>query len=181
MAPMTTLVLLGDSHLALMGEADVRRLAAACGADDVARAAVSGSTSADVAAQLAETVVPAYAVISVGSNDVATGDTHVPLSAYRTHLGETLQRLSPAYVVVLGPPPVLEARVDGDRTNAGLAAYAAAASDAATEHLATYVRTDVVLGGEGTALEQLLEDDGLHLSAQGYARVVAALADALGG
>ncbi len=71
--------------------------------------------------------------------------------------------------------------MDGDRTNAGLAAYAAAASDAATEHLATYVRTDVVLGGEGTALEQLLEDDGLHLSAQGYARVVAALADALGG
>lgn len=176
---MTTLLLLGDSHLALMSDADVELLAAACGARQVVGAAVSGSTSSDLSGQIdaATPTPPAYAVISVGSNDVALGDAHVPLAEYRTNIGTTLHRLSPAYIVVLGPPPVIEARVEHGRTNADLAAYAAAASDAATEHLATYVRTDAVLGAD---LDRLLEDDGLHLSARGYEKVVAALAEALG-
>ena len=164
-----------------MSDADVELLAAACGGTrQVVRAAVSGSTSSDLSGQIdaATTTPPVYAIISVGSNDVAPADAHVSLAEYRTNLGTMLQRLSPAYVVVLGPPPVIEARVEHGRTNADLAAYAAAASDVATEHLATYVRTDAVLGAD---LDQLLEDDGLHLSARGYEKVVAALAEALGG
>lgn len=177
---MTTLLLLGDSHLALMSEADVELLAAASGAHQVVRAAVSGSTSRDLSSQLDEaaSIPPAHAVISVGSNDVALGATHVSLTDYRRNLGDALHRLRPAFVAVLGPPPVSEARAERDRTNADLAAYAAAASDAATEHLAAYVRTDAVLGAD---LDRLLEDDGLHLSALGYDKVVAALADALAG
>ena len=179
MASMTTLLLLGDSHLDWMSEPDVRLLAAACGATEVARAAVAGSTSLDLAGQLdgAGPKTPEYAVISVGSNDAAAGEDHVSLRDYREALGSALDRLGSAYVVVLGPPPVIEARRD-DLTNIELAAYAAAASDAATEHLATYVRTDTVLD---TDLDELLMEDGLHLSARGYDKVVAALADALAG
>jgi lysophospholipase L1-like esterase len=176
---MTTLLLLGDSHLAWMSEPDVRLLAAACDATEVARVAVAGSTSLDLSGQLDGTgeESPEYAVISVGSNDAAAGDSRVALRGYREALGSALDRLGSAYVVVLGPPPVIEARRD-DLTNAELAAYAAAASDAATEHLATYIRTDAVLD---TDLDEVLVEDGLHLSARGYDKIVAALADALAG
>jgi lysophospholipase L1-like esterase len=174
---MTTLLLIGDSHLARLSESHVRHLAAACGTSQVVREAVPGATSLDITSQLDQTSppAPAFALISVGSNDAA-GETCVALDLYRSSLGEVLHRLRRANVVVLGPPPVSEARVDHDRTNARLAAYAAAAAEVATEHHAAFVPTNAVLGND---LDELLEDDGLHLSAHGYEKIVAALADAL--
>lgn len=179
---MSTLLLLGDSHLALLPEACVRALGDACGAGAVVRAAVGGATSLDLAGQLDAQAAdrPHAVVISVGSNDAAPGETHhVPLPDYRAALAGALRRLEGIGVVVLGSPPVDEARLETPgRTNSELAAYSAAAADVAARHGAAYVRTAHLLG---SADGEVLVGDGLHLSENGYLALLPALVEALSG
>jgi len=181
-AGVTTLLLLGDSHLAHLAEDHVRTLAAAGSADEVVRAAVGGATSLDLAGQLDQHPVerPVRVVISVGANDAAPGDTHVSVPAYRAALDAVLDRLDGTAVVVLGPPPVDERRLehDPDRTNAELATYAAAARSTATEHGGTYVDTADALC---SADADVLVDDGLHLSRAGYEALLPVLTKVVAG
>lgn len=176
------LLLIGDSHLAYLTDADVRLLADACAADRVVRAAVPGATSTDLAGQLDAHAAeaPDVALVSVGSNDAAPTVTHVPVHAYRDALDSALQRLDGAHVVVLGPPPVDESPLgnDSDRTNDELARYVAAASEVAAERLASFVPTATVLAG---ADDDVLVEDGLHLSRYGYDTLLAVLAEVLRG
>lgn len=140
---------------------------------------VPGATSTDLAGQLDAHAAeaPDVALVSVGSNDAAPAVTHVPVRAYRDALDPALQRLDGAHVVVLGPPPVDESPL-GNRTNDELARYVAAASEVATERLASFVPTATVLAG---AEGDVLVEDGLHLSRYGYDTLLAVLAEVLRG
>lgn len=163
------IVLLGDSHLARI-KRDLPLLGA-----DVANAAVGGATVHDLDAQAAAVSVCLDDVValSVGTNDAAPWRT-VPEELFRRVLEDFLQSCDAARVVVVLPPGVVEARLQdsGDRTNALLEGYRAAASAAAT-----YVGADIMDPRAALAVagSSAFASDGVHLSGRGYRVLLPAL------
>jgi lysophospholipase L1-like esterase len=75
---------------------------------------------------------------------------------------------------VLGPGPVVERSVAGERTNKSLAAYSAVLQRAATAHSARFVPMAELLDDTDLA------DDGVHLNDSGYRKLANRVLDELG-
>lgn len=162
-------MLLGDSHLARI-KRELPRLG-----QNVVNAAVGGATVHDLDAQAAAaSVCPDDAVaLSVGTNDAAPWH-RLPEALFRGVLEDFLEACDAARVVVVLPPGVVEARLQGsgDRTNALLEGYRAAASAAATSVGADIMDPQAVLAVAGSSA---FGSDGVHLSGRGYRALLPAL------
>jgi lysophospholipase L1-like esterase len=167
------IVLLGDSHLAR-----IRRELPRLG-ENVLNAAVGGATVRDLGKQAADAGLTAtdVAVVSVGTNDGAPWKA-VPVDAFRRQLGTFLASSDARRWVVVTPPGVDEERLKahGDRTNAVLNAYRGATVAAAQAASALLVDSADLLRPLGS---RAFSDDGLHLSGEGYRRLLPALAAAV--
>jgi lysophospholipase L1-like esterase len=172
------LLLLGDSHLARIRRARLRRLEASSG-HRALNAAVGGSSVLDVADQLGGLPPAEVAVLSVGTNDAAPWK-QVPIETFRTTLAALLPRVPALRLVYVGSPGVDEQRLTGsnDRTNHRIAEYVDTAAETVlrqggefldTAHLLAQVDGDV------------FEDDGVHLNKAGYDALLPALAARVAG
>ncbi|GAA0974569.1 hypothetical protein ENKNEFLB_02361 [Nocardioides aquaticus] len=167
------IVLLGDSHLARITD-DLDRIG-----DDVVNAAVGGSVAADVLAQAdAVGVGPRdVAVVSVGTNDAAPWKQVDP-DDFRAQLERLVEQVQPYRWVHVAPPGVDELRMERevDRTNELVARYQRIGGVVLGDAGAELVDTPRVLSRLGS---EAFVDDGVHLSAAGYALLVPAIADAV--
>lgn len=169
---MTT-VLIGDSHLAR-----VRRDLAILGTR-VRNAAVGGSSSLGLLEQAASARVGGedVVVVSVGTNDAAPWK-RVSLADFLHALSSCLRSVEAGGWVYVAPPGVVEARLTGhgDRTNAAVDQYRAAAIAAFREAGAHVVRADLLVGPLGASA---FAADGVHLNGAGYRALLPAVASAI--
>lgn len=168
---MTRVVLLGDSHLARL-PSGLGRLG-----HPVVNAAVAGAGAADLLGQARGAGIGPddVLVVSIGTSDAGPGHL-LPLEQFADALRSFLDEVTPAQLVLVVPPGVDEARLSGDRTNRGVAAYAerAAALFAATG--AQVLEAWVLLA---PLRERAYAEDGLHLSSEGYDVLLPALCEAV--
>ncbi len=164
------IVLLGDSHLGRI-KRDLR-----CLGQNVVNAAVGGATVHDLDAQAVASSVGNndVLVLSIGTNDAAPRQA-VPLSAFAEALERFLGSWDVRRWVIILPPGVDESRFAraGDRTNATLSEYRAAAIKAAATVDAQLVDSRALLLPLGS---RAFAQDGLHLSGNGYRVLLPALA-----
>ena len=167
------IVFLGDSHLAR-----VRRDLPLIGGD-VHNAAKGGASVRDVVAQATGAAVEDsdLVVLSVGTNDAAPWK-QVPVPAFARALLHLMGSLPARAWIYVAPPGVDEARLTGggNRTNATIDEYRAAALAVCDDVGAAVVRTDRVIEPLGSAA---FVDDGLHLSGPAYKVVLRAIAGAV--
>ncbi|MEU0312973.1 SGNH/GDSL hydrolase family protein [Nocardioides sp. NPDC006273] len=167
------IVLLGDSHLARV-QRDLPRLG-----KDVVNAAAGGATVHDLATQAAAASVRPddVVVLSIGTNDAAPW-RKVPAALVREVLEQFLRSCDADRCVVILPPGVIEARLNGsgDRTNALLEDYQAAVTAAAAAAEAEIMDSKAELSALGPSA---FASDGLHLSGEGYRVLLSALRTAL--
>lgn len=166
-------LLLGDSHLARLGPADLARLGS-----QVTNAAVGGANAGDLAGQLAGVADPAscdVVVVSVGTNDAAPWK-QLPIAESERALADLVATLRLPLVYVASPG-VDEARLERstDRTDAVLADYSRAAAAVAAAAGGAVVDTPALLASLGG---RAFVDDGLHLTTAAYAVLVPAIAAA---
>jgi hypothetical protein len=163
-------VLLGDSHLAR-----VRRDLYMIAPGKILNAAVGGATSRDLEAQAHEADIRPSddVVVSIGTNDAAPWK-QVPIAEYEQRLRELLDNLWPDRTVLVTTPGVDESRLSGPggRTNMVLATYAATAATVFGEAGATVLDAARVVSPLETAA---FADDGVHLSGEGYRRLLTAI------
>lgn len=163
------IILLGDSHLARI-KRDLPRLGT-----HVVNAAVGGATVHDLDAQAAAASVRPddVVVLSVGTNDAAPWK-EVPIALFREALEQFLSSRDVARWVIVLPPGVVEVRLngEGDRTNALLEGYRAAATAVATAVGAQIMDPQAALSALGSSA---FTRDGLHLSGKGYRVLLPAL------
>lgn len=166
------IVLLGDSHLAR-----IRRELPRLG-DRVLNAAVGGATVLDLEAQTDGAVLTAedVVVVSVGTNDAAPWNKGQVNDFHRTLTDFVMSRQVRTWVV-MAPPGMDESRVGaGDRTNAVLSTYCAAATAVAESVSARLIDSRALLQPLGS---RAFNRDGVHLSGEGYRRLVPALREAV--
>jgi lysophospholipase L1-like esterase len=167
------IVLLGDGHLARVRR-DLPRLG-----KDVVNAAAGGATVHDLVDQAAAASVRPddVVVLSIGTNDAAPW-RKVPTAVFREVLGQFLSSCDAGRCVIILPPGVIEARLNGraDRTNALLADYRAAVTAAAVAAGAEIMDPQAELSALGPSA---FASDGLHLSGEGYRVLLSALSTAL--
>ena len=159
-------VLAGDSHFTEFSpHRPVTKLASRLRTHgvDVVSVAVGGANSRDVLLQQ----VPADSdcvLYSVGTNDAAPWKC-VPLNEFVVNCDRLLSAPGPKRRIMFGPGPVIERALPGERTNAGLAAYAAVLERAAVTHSARYLSlVDLLVDGD-------LAEDGVHLNDSGYEKL----------
>ena len=105
-----------------------------------------------------------WALLSVGTNDAAPWKS-VDLDEFAANCDRILLNAEAKKRLVLGPGPVVERGVAGERTNKGLAAYTAVLQRAAIAHSALFVpMTDLLDGSD-------LADDGVHFNHSGYRKL----------
>ena len=166
------IVLLGDSHLARI-KRELPRLG-----ESVLNAAVGGATVLDLEAQANGAVLTAedVVVVSVGTNDGAPWKKVPEHDFHRTLTDFVMSRRVRAWVV-MAPPGVDESRVGaGDRTNAVLSAYCAAAAAVAESVSGRLIASRAVLQPLGS---RAFNRDGVHLSGSGYRLLLSALTKAV--
>lgn len=166
-------LLLGDSHLARVRRARLRRLEAAADRR-VLNAAVGGTSTLELARQVEEVPAVDVALLSVGTNDAAPWK-QVPLDRFGESLAALLPRIDAVRVVYVGSPGVDEGRLTrtNDRTNSRLREYVEVAAEVVTAHGGAFLDTAALL----VAVEEdVFEDDGVHLNRAGYDRLLPALA-----
>ena len=117
-------------------------------------------------------------MLSIGTNDAAPWK-RVPEALFRDTLGQFLSSCGPERWVIILPPGVIEARLTGrgDRTNALLEDYRAAAAAAAAGVGAMVMDPKSMLSAFGSSA---FASDGVHLSGEGYRVLVPALRAAIG-
>lgn len=105
-----------------------------------------------------------WALLSVGTNDAAPWKS-VDLDEFAANCDRILVNTGARKRLVLGPGPLVERGVTGERTNKRLAAYATVLQRAAVAHSAPFVpMTDVLDDSD-------LADDGVHFSDSGYRKL----------
>lgn len=166
-------VFLGDSHLARV-QRDIRVVG-----PDIRNAAEGGATSLDLVAQAAAVEDGDIVVVSVGTNDAAPW-RHVPVAAFARALLSCLGSVPARRWIYVTPPGVDESRLNcaGDRTNAVVDDYRAAAISAFTNAGARVVHADELIRPLGP---EAFASDGLHLSGPAYKVVLPAIAEAVRG
>lgn len=166
-------VLLGDSHLARIRR-DLPRLG-----ESVLNAAVGGAAVLDLEAQ-ADRVGLALddaVVVSVGTNDAATCN-QVPLLDFRRTLARLVTTHRVSRWILMAPPGVDESQLGAvERTNAALDGYAAGTFAVAEATSARLVDSHALIEPLGS---RAFATDGLHLSGEGYRKLLPALARAVG-
>ena len=174
---MSEVLLLGDSHLARIRGERTRRIERET-SRRVINAAVGGANSLDLAHQLdghrpADTVV-----VSVGTNDAAPWK-EVPLPHFKRALTRLLGGLPGARLIYLTSPGVDERRLtgSGDRTNAAIQRYSAAAAKIFADHGGTTL--DVRFALSGMRFE-VYESDRVHLAQRAYERLLTELVHWIG-
>lgn len=159
-------VLVGDSHLTETSPSRptvklpprLRR----CGLDVVVVAAGGADSRAVLHQQIPGDTD--WALFSVGTNDAAPWKG-VDLDEFAANCDLILVNAGAKKLLVLGPGPVVERGVTGERTNERLAAYAAVLRRAAGAHSAVFVpMTDLLDDSD-------LVDDGVHFSDSGYSKL----------
>ena len=173
---MTDLLLLGDSHLALVQDRRRRALERFTGCR-VENRAIGGVSSLELADQLRGGVRADVVVVSVGTNDAAPWK-QVPLPAFERALRDAVGTLAGARLVYLASPGVVEELLTGpdDRRNGVLEHYSAVGRTVFAEAGGTTVDTPALLAGSDGVL---FEEDGVHLTDEGYGVVLPALAQAV--
>ena len=159
-------VLVGDSHLT---ETSPRRPTTKlpprlrrCGLDVVVVAAGGADSRVVLHQQIPGDVD--WALFSVGTNDAAPWKS-VDLDEFAANCDRILVNTGAKNRLVLGPGPVVERGVTGERTNKRLAAYTAVLQRAAVVHSALFVpMTDLLDDSD-------LADDGVHLNDSGYRKL----------
>lgn len=174
---MTRVVLLGDSHLARLGEAPGGL--GPDGVETVRNAAVGGAGAGDLLdqARAAGTTADDVLVVSVGTNDAAPW-TQPDLDGYTEALRRFVDEVDATRVVLLVAPGVDEARLSGpaDRTGRGVAAYAERAAALLGAAGAEVLEAWVLLA---PLRERAFVDDGVHLSDEAYDVLLPALREAI--
>ena len=166
------IVLLGDSHLARI-KRELPRLG-----ESVLNAAVGGATVLDLEAQADGAVLTAedVVVVSVGTNDGAPWKK-VPVDDFHRTLTDFVMSRRVRAWVVMAPPGVDESRLGaGDRTNAVLSAYCAAATAVAESVSGRLIDSRALLQPLG---RRAFTRDGVHLSGSGYRLLLPALTKAV--
>jgi lysophospholipase L1-like esterase len=166
---MTT-YLLGDSHLAGLGPT-----IPALGAD-VVNLAVGGAVAQDLGCQLHGVQLPGDAalVVSIGTND-ADPTRGLPLEAFGAVV-DAFVAARPGHRWVYVASPGCVGDIDPTWTAAGMARYSARAAAAFAAADGVVLDTPGVLAPVGPAA---FDEDRLHLSPQGYAVLLPAIAEAL--
>lgn len=168
-------VLVGDSHVT---ETSPRRAVTKLAPRlrlfglDVVSVAVGGANSRDVLHQ----VIPDdadWALYSVGVNDAAPWKG-VGLDEFAANCDRLLSASGARRRLVLGPGPVIERHVSGERTNTSVAAYAAVLGRVAADHAASFVPMADLLDVVDLA------DDGVHLNDSGYDKLASRVLAELG-
>lgn len=186
MTPRSALELLGDSHLARLDVRQVAQLEAELeslrpAAWQVRNAATGGSSGVHLRMRCGLAMqVPASAfVVSVGTNDAASWK-RVPLDAFSVDLTAAVTALGAHRTVVVGAPPVDEARHRPGqvRRNTEVAQYARAARDVAAATGAVFLDSAAAL--RACAPEMIHDDDGVHLSGAGCTALLRGIARAVG-
>ncbi len=170
--PGVRVLLLGDSHLAWIPW-DTGRLAPGTG-----NAAFGGADVHQLPGQYDRAGPADLVVLSVGSNDAVA---RMPLAEFAGALGAFLDVIGLPSVLV-APPGVDEELaqaaygLDGAGLNALMGSYRDAAAQVVRQRGGAVVPTDELIAPLGAAA---FEPDGLHLSPEGYAALLPALAAAL--
>ncbi|MGW5361771.1 SGNH/GDSL hydrolase family protein [Actinopolymorpha pittospori] len=174
---MSEVLLLGDSHLARIRGERTRHVERETNRR-VVNAAVGGANSLDLARQLnghrpADTVV-----VSVGTNDAAPWK-EVPLARFGMELTRLLADLPESRLIYLTSPGVDDRRLTGpgDRTNAVVQRYSAAAAKIFAEHGGTTLDVRSTLSGVSF---EVYESDGVHLTHRAYERLLTELVQRIG-
>jgi lysophospholipase L1-like esterase len=173
MTGLPDMLLLGDSHLARIRRARLRRLEAA-GGHRVSNVAIGGASVLELDDQLDGAPSAAVALVSVGTNDAAPWK-QVPLETFARTLAGALPRVPASRLVYVGSPGVAEERLAGanDRTNARLREYVDVAAETVRAYGGEFLDTAALLARVD---DDVFEDDGVHLNKAGYDVLLAALA-----
>lgn len=135
----------------------------------VINAGVPGETTRQALRRIDEKVVHRFkngVTVLFGSND-ASFHKGIPIDEYEANLLEIARRLNDVPVLMITPPPVIEACQIGKRKNARLACYASVVRKVAA-NLQLPLADFHQLMEEQQRLQNLLLADGLHLSDSGY-------------
>lgn len=159
-------VLIGDSHLTETSPSyqtvklppRLRRAGL-----DVTVAATGGANSRDVQRQPVP-ADPNWVIFSVGVNDAAPWK-RIEIEEFEVNCDRILGATVAARWLLLGPGPVKEQSTAGGRTEADVAAYAAALERATMKHSARFVSMTTVVDHAD------LTDDGVHLNDSGYRKL----------
>ncbi|MFC6285741.1 GDSL-type esterase/lipase family protein [Nocardioides sp. GCM10027113] len=163
------IVLLGDSHLARL-----RRDLPLIG-NDVANAAVGGATVLDLEMQAIGVILSSAdtAVVSVGTNEAAPWNA-ISVPEFQEALTHFMVSAPVRSWVILLPPGVDEERLGpGDRTQAVVTQYRAAAVSVAESCAARVLDPRPLIAPLGP---RAFVHDGLHLSGEAYRLLLPALA-----
>ncbi len=174
------IVLLGDSHLARLGN-DLPQVAARLSPDDeIVNFSIGGSIAVDLAqqAQAAQLRPTDTVVISIGTNDAAQWRP-IDHTSFEESLGAFLGDLDVARLVVISSPGTDEGRMGDtgpDFPPDQISAYAE-----------TVERLTHAVGGVVVRAAELLAplggraylDDGVHVTSAGYDVLLPAIADAV--
>jgi lysophospholipase L1-like esterase len=165
-----TTYLVGDSHLANLGP----RIPAL--GTDLVNLAVGGAVASDLACQLRAVALPddATLVVSIGTND-ADPTRGLPLDAFGAVV-DAFVAARPGRHWVYVASPGCAGDIDQEWTATNMARYSARAAGAFVASGGLVLDTPGVLSPVG---EEAFDEDRLHLSAQGYAVLLPAVADAL--
>jgi lysophospholipase L1-like esterase len=105
-----------------------------------------------------------WVLFSVGTNDAASWK-RVDLDEFADNCDRILIAAGAKQRLVLGPGPVVERDVTGERTNTRLAEYSAVLQRVAVVHSASFVPMTDLLGDSD------LVDDGVHFNDSGYRKL----------
>jgi lysophospholipase L1-like esterase len=174
---MTRVILVGDSHLALLGDAP--ETLDLPGIEGVLNAAEGAAGAGNLLDQVRRAGVTGddVLVVSVGSNDAAPGQP-LAVDEFGGVLRALLDEVTPARTVLLVAPGVDEERLsdDGERAAQGVAAYAERAAALFGAAGAKVVEAWVLIA---PLQARAFADDGRHLSEAGYDVLLPALREAI--
>jgi lysophospholipase L1-like esterase len=168
-------VLAGDSHLTETSpHRPVTKLAPRLRSLglDVVSVAAGGANSRDVLRQ----EIPAQAdwvLYSIGTNDAAPWK-RVPSDEFAVNCDQLFSAPGPGHRIALGPGPVVERAVRGERTNTDMTNYALVLEQAAARHAVRYVSL------AGLLVDSDLAEDGVHLNDSGYEKLTERVLNELG-
>lgn len=167
--------LLGDSHLTETSPSRaVRKLAPRLrlAGLDVVSVAAGGANSRDVLGQRIPEDAD-WVIYSVGVNDAAPWKS-IDLDEFASNCDRLMSAPGAWRRLVLGPGPVIERHVSGERTNNRVAGYADVLRRLSATHAARFVpMADVLDEGD-------LAEDGVHLNDSGYDKLASRVLVELG-
>ncbi|EST13728.1 hypothetical protein P343_02450 [Sporolactobacillus laevolacticus DSM 442] len=134
----------------------------------VVNAGIPGETTRQARSRIEELIDDRanWIIILFGSND-ASYHKGIPADEFRGNLIAFIQSFHPYRVILVTPPPVIDEKQIGKRENKHIVQYAAIVRDLANAMSLPLIDLYKIMNGRKDLINLLL-DDGLHFSHDGY-------------